>query len=270
MQPFPLNIGAESVTAYIEGRPYTVARSPALDAALKARDWSTIATLMRPARIVEIALAQFGEVTVHNGHVAYRGQRVSNGLVDRILHLAREGLPFDPVAKCLNRLMKQDDGRVIASFHDYLERWHIPLKDDGRLVMCKGVRDDYRDTHTRTVDWTPETVARASGVVHNPPRLLDWDEVDRNPDQSCSKGYHAAPLTGAEEYARGGRLIAVYLCPSDIGAFPRDYVSNGKLRARYLFPAYEIDAETAARFGHAPLDPWADDYAAPFNGDNDW
>lgn len=258
MQKFPLNIGPETVTAYIEGRPYTVKRSDNLLDAIAAKDWEAVARIMRPARTIEKALQSFGDVTVFHGHVTYRGRIMSNGLVQRIIALANDGLPYEPVARCLDRLAKHDDARVIASFHDYIDRWHIPLCEDGRLVMCKGVRDNFRDVHTGRVDWTPRDVWNKTrpDQIFTPPRQLAWEECDRDPDRSCSKGYHAAPLEGAQEYARGGKLIAVYLCPSDIAAFPNDYVSNGKLRARYLEPAYVIDEETAARFGHAPLDPW--------------
>lgn len=238
----PINVGPSTVTVYLASGPHTVQKSQAVLDAIKAADWGALERLAKPADFIGHALARHGDVSVTGGHVYFRGRVVNNASAGRILDMVRDGLDVTSEVLCLASLMRHDDPRVIASFEDYLERWRIPRASDGRIVLCKGVRADFMSTHrgpSGHVDWTPG----------KPVPRLSWDYVDRDPNQSCSKGYHAAPLEGAQSYAGGGgHLLEVYVAPEDIAAFPMDYVQNGKLRAVYMEAVRVIPPNIAARY----------------------
>lgn len=271
------NIGPQNVTVYIEGRPHTVARSEKIIDAIRAQEWEDVARIARPAHVIAAALQVFGDVRVNEGAVFYRGRPINNGSVRRILMLQGLGLPIESEARCLASLMRHDDTRVIESFEDFVERWDIPRVADGRIVLVKAVRADFLDMHSGTVDWSVGRTVK-----------MDWADVDRDPSQTCSHGLHAAPLKGAQSYARGGsHLIELHVWPEHIAALPYDYKESGKVRLVQAYVAGVIPDDVAADYygalytqgDVAPADLGADDDedregasvgAASFEGDDEY
>jgi predicted RNA-binding Zn-ribbon protein involved in translation (DUF1610 family) len=87
----------------------------------------------------------------------------------------------------------------------------MPITCEGTFLACKGVREDYKDCHTGTIDNRPGAVI--------PP--MDRSEVDDNPNNHCSNGYHC----GAWDYAKsfGARVVLVEVDPADVVSVPSDY-----------------------------------------------
>lgn len=263
MNALPYNIGPETVTVYVDRKPHTVARSAPLLDAIRAGDWDAVRDLVKPAAALGRALASFGDVQVMEGSVLFRGRPINNASVRRILELQADGLPIESEARCLASLMRHDDPRVIENFEDFLSRWNVPRTSDGRIVLCKAVRDDYRDLHSGKVDWSPGNTVR-----------MEWHAVDRDPSQTCSRGLHAAPLEGAQDYMRGGaRLIELYVSPEHIAALPYDYKSCGKIRVVQAYVAGDIPDDVAAQYYslRGPVIALDDESGAESDGfTNDW
>lgn len=233
---YPYNIGPASITIYGPNGPVTGPRTQRALDAIKAKDFEGALSELTP--VTKITRAGAGDILVKDGAILYRGRPLNNGSAQRILDLIDAGLPVDSELACLASLMRHDDPRVIESFENYLDTWKIPRVADGRIVLCKGVRADFKDQHSGTVDWSVgKTVSMA------------WDAVDRDPGNTCSSGLHAAPLEGARSYAGGGgHLLELYVWPEHIASLPTDYKHNGKVRLVQAYVARVIPAEIAARY----------------------
>lgn len=238
MSYYPYNIGPSTITIYGPQGPVSGPRSDSAIAAIKAGDWTrAIATLTPIARVQQAALS-FGDCSVIGQSVFFKGRQINNGSTQRILDLIDAGLPIESELRFLASLMRHDDSRVIESLESFLDKWHVPRTNDGRIVLCKGVRDDFMDSHSGTVKWS------VGGIVSMP-----WDSVDRDPSNTCSRGLHAAPLEGARSYFEGSnRLLELYIWPEHIAALPVDYVSNGKVRVVQAYVAREIPRDIAAKY----------------------
>lgn len=236
MTKLPYNIGPATITIYGAQGPVTGARTPEAIAAIKAGDFARALDLLSP--VTRLVRSGAGELTLENGVIRYKGRVVNNGSTARILDLLDAGLPVESELRCLASLMRHDDPRVIESFEDFLDTWKIPRVSDGRIVLCKGVREDFKDQHSGTVDWSP-------GLTVSMP----WDAVDRDPNNTCSAGLHAAPLEGARTYASGGgHLLELYVWPEHIAALPYDYKHNGKVRLVQAYVSRVIPRDIAARY----------------------
>lgn len=241
---YPYNIGPQTVTIYSPEGIVSGVRSPSVLEAIKAGDFAEAIKLLSPIQTIAGAFAQFADVTVTANAVLFKGREVNNASAMRLLELQALGMPLESEVRCLASLMRHDDARVIASFEDFIQRWNIPRVSDGRIVLCKGVRADFRDGHTGTVDWSVGQTVR-----------LPWEKADRDPNNTCSRGLHAAPLEGARSYAsRDGHLIEVYVWPEHIAALPYDYQHNGKIRCVEAFVSRVIPREQAEQYyDFAPL-----------------
>lgn len=238
-KPLAYNIGPKTVTVFFDGRAHTVEKTTYLAAALREKNWSEVRRLCSPARAIASAGAAFGFVKVSAaGVVTFKNRPINNASARRIVELMREGFPIESELRTLESLMRHDDPRVIESFEDYLDRWHIPRLDDGRIVLVKGVN--------RTS--TPGVFA----AKHQPSfqyivgkyASLTWDEVDRDPNNTCSRGLHACPLSQVGAYysatREGDALLELHVWPEDIASLPTDYKSEGKVRLVRCYVAREL------------------------------
>lgn len=254
---YPYNIGPRNVTIYGPAGPVSGTRTPSVLDAIRAGDFDEAIRQLLPIQTVANAFTQFGDVVVDGSRVLFKGRQVNNASAQRILELAGVGLPVESEARCLASLMRHDDPRVIELFEDFLERWNIPRTSDGRIVLCKGVRDDYKAIHDSKTDWSVGATVR-----------MAWADVDRDPSNSCSRGLHAAPLEGARSYAGGGkRLIELYVWPEHIAALPYDYATHGKVRLVEAFVARDIPEEIATNYYDltGPLIDMGEDESDAFN-----
>lgn len=238
-KPLAYNVGPKTVTVFFDGRAHTVEKTTFLAAALREKNWAEVKRLCSPARAIAAAGAASGFVKVSAaGVVTFKNRPINNGSARRIVELMREGFPIESELRCLESLMRHDDPRVIESFEDFLDRWHIPRLDDGRVVLFKGVnRTDkpgiFSAKHNAAFLYEVGKVA-----------ALTWDEVDRDPNQTCSRGLHACPLSQVGAYYQpsrtGDALLELHVWPEDIASLPTDYKSEGKVRLLQCYVAREV------------------------------
>jgi hypothetical protein len=172
-------------------------------------------------------------VTVKDNEVYFKGRPLNNASAERILDLAKMGLPVTSEINCLVSLLRHDDPRVIDAFEDFLQTWDIPRLEDGRVVLFKAVNDDFTAIHDNTTDWS---VGREVSE--------DWANVDRNPDNTCSRGLHACPLKCVDQFWNASaKVIELHVWPEDFAALPTDYTSNGKVRLVRAYVAREVPRE---------------------------
>lgn len=194
--------------------------------------WNDAITAIREGRFDDLteildkskAIARFshGKIEVRDGLVTYAGEEIHNIVVDRILNFIKNGLPYEPLVKFLDKLMQNPSRRAVNELYKFLEHKKMPLTPDGDFLAYKSVRADF-------TDWYSGQHNFSIGQV----REMARNQVCDNADVGCSSGYHA----GSEEYAKsfngGGNLVIVKINPADVVSVPTDCECQ-KLRASRL------------------------------------
>ena len=194
--------------------------------------WNDAITAIREGRFDDLteildkskAIARFshGKIEVRDGLVTYAGEEIHNIVVDRILNFIKNGLPYEPLVKFLDKLMQNPSRRAVNELYKFLEHKKMPLTPDGDFLAYKSVRADFTDWYSGQHDFSIGQV-----------REMARNQVCDNADVGCSAGYHA----GSEEYATGfnggGNLVIVKINPADVVSVPTDCECQ-KLRASRL------------------------------------
>jgi hypothetical protein len=169
---------------------------------------------------------QFGsDITVdEDGQVYYNGQIMHNALTRRITQYCREGIPFDSLIKFFQNLMKNPSKRAVDELYSFLDNQEMPITQDGCFVGYKAVTSDWKDKYTQTID-------NSVGSVVSVPR----NEVDDDPNHTCSKGLHVANHRYATGFANGNdNLVLVKVNPMDCVSVPNEYGAEKLRCCRYV------------------------------------
>ncbi len=183
---------------------------------IKEGRWNDLPALMDPS--TQLKVYSNGRMKLENGQVTINGKKVSSRLNARIISLMEDEQPFDVLVNFQERLEQCPSNRVLNQLFDFLEANHFPLHPDGRFLAYKGVRSDYKDIHSGTFDNSP-------GQRPSVPR----NQVDENPEQTCSYGLHVASHAYAHSFSNNQKVIEVLVDPKDVVAVPTDH-NNAKMR----------------------------------------
>lgn len=123
----------------------------------------------------------------------------------------------DRVIKFFNRLAKNPSKRVFETLYMFLEHNCIKLREDGSVLAYKAVRSDLYDLWSNKIE-------NKIGATITMPR----EEVNDDPDQTCSHGLHVGALEYAKDYGSGrdSVILEVSVAPEDFVSVPTDY--NGQ------------------------------------------
>lgn len=233
----PYNITGNSIAVFYGGKMYQVPASDAryepLKEALRAKDYDNLESLLDRAKHIERITC--GLVEAGDGEVTYAGKPVHGALSDMLLRMIDEGFDPTPWAKFLDNLMLNPSYRSRTQLYGFLEKYDAPITEDGCFIAFKGVRMDYTDHHTGTMD-------NSIGQVV----VMDRFDVDDDPNNTCSSGLHAC----ATEYLDGGmfsgeRIVVLKINPRDVVSIPTDY-NFSKMRVCQ----YEVIDETTKQDMH--------------------
>lgn len=219
----------ESITAVIDGIPKTMScNHPSFTEALTCLATGDTDTLDSLFDVSESITRKFnadnvGGVEITDGVIYYQGEPVHNYVVDRIFDFMDEGLPFEPLANFLNKLMANPSRRAVEELYKFLEHKHLPICEDGDFLAYKSVREDYYDHHSGKF-------FNGVGEVLEMPRNAVCDDAD----VGCSYGFHAGSYEYASTFGGGGsRLVIVKINPSDVVSVPKDCDCQKLRTARY-------------------------------------
>jgi hypothetical protein len=171
-------------------------------------------------------------VAINNGHITVDGNVVNGYLVRRILEKRANGDNVDALVAFLDNVMNNPSYRAVQDLYAFLERTQLPLTEDGCFLAYKGVRNDFTDHRTGSYDNSPGKVVR-----------MPRNEVDENPERTCSNGLHACGsdyLTNAGYGFGNDRIVLVKINPANVVAFPNDYDLQ-KLRCCEYEVLMEVD-----------------------------
>ena len=238
----PYILTDELLTVVVNGKSLTMESSnPSFREAVKAisdERCDDIEKLFDTSQAVEDYAD--GKVKVVEGVVYYDGEAVHNHVVGRILDFMRQGLPYKPLVRFLDKLMDNPSRRAVSELYAFLEHKAMPLTPDGNFLAYKGVRDDY-------TDWYSGKFRNQVGDDHEMTRNKVCDDAN----VGCSHGFHAGSLDYAKGYGNGGHLMVVEIDPRDVVSVPLDCDQQKLRTAKY---------KVVSHFEKKLEEPMCDDY----------
>jgi len=219
-----------SVTVNLNGETFTALNgTPEFDdviKCLKARNYAELPNVISKAQAIN--KYSDGAFTVKEGRLWIKDQMVPTALAQKILEFKSEGLPYEPLIKFAENLLENPSTRSVEQLFSFLEKNRHPITSDGHFIAYKSIRADWKDTHSGTFDNSPGTKV-----------AMPREEVDDNPEQTCSRGLHVANWEYPNQHFTGARLIEVKVNPKDVVAVPVDY-NGAKMRVASYVVMSEI------------------------------
>lgn len=188
--------------------------------AIKGRKFGVASRLAANTGVTQAVQKLSDRITVNGGEIRFDDEVIHNVVTERILAFVREGLPYKPLARFLERLQANPSRRSINELYKFLEHKNMPITDDGCFIAYKAIRNNWTDKHTGTKD-------NHVGKTPEEPR----NTVDDDFTHGCSNGLHAGSYEYAMSFASGDdRVVLVKIDPADVVSVPSD-CSFQKLRA---------------------------------------
>lgn len=153
-------------------------------------------------------------VTVKNGReVYYKKKKLHNSLTNRILTYMRDGLPHRSWICFLDKLMENPSEYCRNQLFDYVERYGLPIDENGFVYTYKAVNKNLWDK------WTGKTHQYKVGKIVKMPR----ENCDQDATVGCGRGLHSGETSYVVSYGSGDdRFILVRFSPKDVVACPFD------------------------------------------------
>jgi hypothetical protein len=152
--------------------------------------------------------------------------------------------------------MANPSRRAVEELYGFLENEGMAITPEGYVIGYKGVSHDFTDRFSGKFD-------NSVGRTHEMPR----NQVDENPNNPCSYGFHIGSHRYATSWAGGGgNVVLVKFDPADAVAVPVDEAE--KLRVcKYEIVALSPDqplepalvSTNGGEFNDEELDYWDDE-----------
>lgn len=223
MNHLPVNyiITPNGITVSYQGKLETIAegdhRFNQVKNAIKENRLQDIPNLID----IEESFKMLPNVDLVNGRVIINGKNIPDVVSDRVLAFKEQGLPFEPLVRFAEKLLDNPSFNSRQMLYKFLEHNGHPITKDGNFIAYKKVTEDFKDCHTRSIDNSiGETVS------------MDRQDVDDNPNNTCSHGLHVAAYNYAKDFSRG-HLMLVEVDPKDVVSVPVDYDGEKMRVCRY-------------------------------------
>ncbi len=230
----------ESLTILANGKLRTVTNNnPNFKKAVEAykqKKYNVLINLLD----IPTAIAKFsqGKVKIFDDSVTYNGAPIHNSLTERILEFMEGGFPIESLIAFFERVMKNPDENSRNQLYTYLERYKLPIDDEGYIYAYKCVRNDFLDKHSATVSYK---------VGQTP--TLDRSKCDSNPNSACSSGLHFGNFDYVKSFGNSNndKYILVKIDPADVTAVPHDCTYQ-KVRCCKMYVVSEVSADEVQGF----------------------
>ena len=264
----PFTLTNESITVVFEGKPHVVQKgSPqfnALRKAIIAENWKAVPKNLTVAKSIKDWAK--GKFTLNGDNFSFQGKEIPNNINSRIIQMATKGEDPTPLFKFWERLQKNPSMRSVKQLWTFLEHGGIPLTKEGTFLAYKGVKNDFKDAHTGTVDNKP-------GMVNKMPR----NQISDDPNHACHEGFHVGALRYAQSFSQ--RVVVCEVDPENVVCVPYDSNAekmrvceytvrgnhNGELLPSTTFSeeVTRVKKEVTAKVEAPPYDPENDFLAEP-------
>lgn len=207
----------DGVLVFTNGvKPYTVdpthVNYTKIITAIKGRKFKVAAALTEQTAVKQSIQKLSTKISIVGGQVLFNGQPVGGIVVERILKFVREGLPYKPLVRFIERLQMNPSSRAVQELYTFLEHKKMPITEDGCFIGYKAIRNDWTDKHTGKFN-------NSIGETPNVPR----NSVDDDFEVGCSTGLHIGSWEYAQGFASGDdRIVLVKVDPADAVCVPKD------------------------------------------------
>lgn len=206
------NISNDSIMVVYLGNRYLAQRGQPnfnnLRRALADERWADVpAHLTAGSSLTKWAKGKF---RVEGSTLLYGSSPVPSDLSGRISEMASNGDDPTPLLNFYEKLLQNPSKRSVDQLWNFLNNLGIPLTTDGCFLAYKGVRQDYMDCHSGTIQNRPGAVIR-----------MERNQISDDPEHACHQGLHV----GAREYASsfGPTVVIVKVNPRDVVCVPNDH-----------------------------------------------
>lgn len=157
-----------------------------------------------------------GDFEIRHGSIYFNGEEMHSDVCDKIIEFYHAGLDYKFLMNFLVRLQKNPSKNSVDQLFRFLQHRNIAIGPDGRFWAYKTVRSDYKDKYSGRFD-------NSVGSICEVPR----NQVDDNPDNHCSHGFHVGSLEyagpGGWYNSAGDRVMIVAVDPADAVSVPGDH-----------------------------------------------
>ena len=214
-----------------------------------------------------VELYSNGDVKVEGNKVLYQGEEVHGSISKRIIEFMKNGLPFEPLVKFLENVMKNPSMQSQRELYDFLQHENLPITEDGHFLAYKAVRSDFKDKYRGVFDNSVGNVCE-----------MQRAKVDDDRARGCSDGLHAGALSYVASYgsvAAGDNIVIVKINPADVVSVPTDCNCQKLRTCRYeVVGLYEGELQRplyqTTEDSYNEYDDYDDEYETEEDYDDDY
>jgi len=161
-----------------------------------------------------------GAITIRDGLVYFRNEKLQGLDVDRILSFASNGLPVQGMISFLENKLANPSRRSIESLYWFLENGNMPITPRGTFLAYKGVTAEFWSVMTGHEPLISGTRNSNGSILNTVGQTVHMERryVTDDFNVGCGPGLHAGSLN----YARGwgARVVIVEINPADVVSVP--------------------------------------------------
>ncbi len=173
---------------------------------------------------------EYRGLTINSNGVFYQGERLNGAVVDRIIELFKANKPVDRLVAFLRRLMDNPSKFIYNNLYNYLEKYKLPIDEDGFVYAIKAVKHDLKSK------WTDKVQYRVWDTYSEPRAIL----TAKDNDSYCGKGLWFGWTDFVFNYGIGNdHVVVVKVDPANIIATP-NLSGYQKIAACSLFIAKDL------------------------------
>ncbi|CAH9014150.1 putative rIIB [Vibrio phage 249E41-1] len=155
-----------------------------------------------------------GQLTVDHekGKVWYGTFEIKNSLSDQLIKMLNQGKDVKGFVRFTEKLLSNSKKDIVEELYGFMVHNNITIDADGDIIAYKGVRGNYKDRWTNTID-------NSVGATPSMPA----SDVEHNPSKGCGPGLHGGSFEYANNWAGPeGRVVVLKIHPCNVHSVPWD------------------------------------------------
>ena len=157
--------------------------------------------------------AEKAGLEVEEGLLKVEGMTMPPELNAKIVEYKNQSIPFKSLLLFWANLQENPSFHTRQFLFKFLENKGHAITEDGCFIGYRGVREDFKDQHSKTFDNSP------GQICEMPRHLVDDDHM-----KSCSHGLHVGGYEMAKTF--GPKMVIVKVNPKDVVAVPDAYAGT--------------------------------------------
>jgi len=241
-------IGGKSLAVIVDGEAKVIPAESAnfrmIAVALLSEEWDEVRKLISNSKSIEDYLPREG-VEIKDGKVYWNCEELDGLIVEHIQEAMASGIDAKHLIRFLEKVQQNPGTRSREQLYTFLHAVGLAITPEGNFLAYKAIRNDWKDKHSGRID---NSIGRTVSMLR--------EDVDDDPDRTCSHGLHVGAWDYVRNYFHGGddRVVLVEVNPADVVAVPHDYHGQ-KCRCCQ----YKVIGETTSEFEKHFVDDFSDE-----------